>query len=146
MDPSGGGGEYAALILSSCATSVGSFGIQLPTTIRPPGRVTRTISLATSNGLGANIAPKMLGTRSNESSANSFRSEASSCWKVQFVRPSARQRDVEQADRQRPCDLAQDRDTHLEQIYTKLGDTNRALASLFAAKYGLIAVGDGSAA
>jgi len=33
-------------------------------TIRPPGRVTRTISFATSNGLGANIAPKMLVTRS----------------------------------------------------------------------------------
>ena len=28
--------------------------------MRPPGRVTRTISLATSNGLGANIAPKTL--------------------------------------------------------------------------------------
>ena len=33
-------------------------------TMRPPGRVTRTISLATSNGFGANIAPKMLTTRS----------------------------------------------------------------------------------
>ena len=66
--PSGGGGEYAALIFRICATSVGSSGIQLPMTIRPPGRVTRTISLATSNGFGANIAPKMLTTRSNESS------------------------------------------------------------------------------
>ncbi len=28
-------------------------------TIRPPGRVTRTISLATSTGFGANIAPKI---------------------------------------------------------------------------------------
>jgi hypothetical protein len=28
-------------------------------TIRPPGRVTRTISRATSNGRGANIAPKV---------------------------------------------------------------------------------------
>ncbi|MBV9368076.1 MAG: HD domain-containing protein [Solirubrobacterales bacterium] len=33
--------------------------------------------------------------------------------------------------------------THVEHIYTKLGVTNRALASLFAAKHGLIAVGDG---
>ena len=62
--PSGGGGEYAELIFRICATSVGSPGIQLPMTIRPPGRVTRTISLATSNGRGANIAPKMLTTRS----------------------------------------------------------------------------------
>jgi hypothetical protein len=35
-------------------------------TIRPPRRVTRTISLAASNGLGANMAPKMLTTRSND--------------------------------------------------------------------------------
>ena len=28
-------------------------------TIRPPGRVTRTTSLATANGFGANIAPNM---------------------------------------------------------------------------------------
>jgi HD-GYP domain-containing protein (c-di-GMP phosphodiesterase class II) len=34
--------------------------------------------------------------------------------------------------------------THVEHIYTKLGVTNRALASLFAAKHGLIAIGDGS--
>jgi HD-GYP domain-containing protein (c-di-GMP phosphodiesterase class II) len=34
--------------------------------------------------------------------------------------------------------------THVEHIYTKLSVTNRALASLFAAKHGLIAVGDGS--
>ena len=47
-------------------------GIQLPMTIRPPGRVTRTISLATSNGLGANIAPKMLTTRSKLSSSSSL--------------------------------------------------------------------------
>jgi hypothetical protein len=50
MKPSGVGGEYAALIFKICATNVGSFGIQFPITIRPPGRVTRTISLATSNG------------------------------------------------------------------------------------------------
>ena len=54
----------------SCATSVGSPGIQLPMTMRPPGRVTRTISLATANGFGANIAPKTLTTRSNDSSLN----------------------------------------------------------------------------
>ncbi len=48
------------LIFSSCETKeVGSLGIQLPITIRPPGFVTRTISLATSKGLGANMAPKM---------------------------------------------------------------------------------------
>src|SRR5260221_8718811 len=64
--PSGGGGEYPALIFRICATRVGSFGIQFPMTIRPPGRVTRTISLATSNGFDANIAPKMLTTRSKE--------------------------------------------------------------------------------
>src|ERR1700687_3626114 len=47
------------LILSSCDTKeVGSFGTQLPITIRPPGFVTRTISLATSKGLGANMAAK----------------------------------------------------------------------------------------
>jgi DNA-binding CsgD family transcriptional regulator len=34
---------------------------------------------------------------------------------------------------------------HVEHIYTKLGVTNRALASLFAAKHGLIAVGDAQA-
>ena len=62
--PSGGGGEYEALIFSICATNVGSFGIQFPITIRPPGRLTRTISFATSNGFGANMAPKMLTTRS----------------------------------------------------------------------------------
>src|SRR5947207_6542131 len=62
--PSVGGGVYPELIFKICATNVGSFGIQLPIMIRPPGRVTRTVSLATSNGLGANIAPKMLTTRS----------------------------------------------------------------------------------
>ena len=48
----------------SGATKVGLLGIQFPMMIRPPGRVTRTICLATSNGFGANIAPKMLNTRS----------------------------------------------------------------------------------
>src|SRR6476646_3084843 len=75
--PSGGGGVYAALILRICATSVGSFGIQLPITTRPPRRVTRTISFATSDGLGANIAPKMLTTRSKRWSASSLRLAAS---------------------------------------------------------------------
>jgi hypothetical protein len=50
--PSGGGGVKAELILSTCDTNVGSLGIQLPITMRPPGLVTRTISLATSKGLG----------------------------------------------------------------------------------------------
>src|SRR5437764_14142837 len=68
--PSGGGGENAALIFSSCETNdVSSFGIQLPITIRPPGFVTLTISRATANGLGADIAPKQVSVRSNEWSA-----------------------------------------------------------------------------
>jgi hypothetical protein len=67
------------------ATRVGSLGIQFPITIRPPGLVTRTISLATSNGLGANIAPKMLTTRSNCSSSSSFRSDASPTWNLQLA-------------------------------------------------------------
>ena len=67
------------------ATKVGSFGIQFPITIRPPGFVTRTISLATSNGLGANIAPKMLTTRSKLSSSSSVRSVASPSWKERLV-------------------------------------------------------------
>src|ERR1017187_814513 len=75
--PSGGGGVYDELIFRVCATNVGSFGIQLPITIRPPGRVTRTISLATSNGFGANMAPKMLTTRSKERSFNSCKLDAS---------------------------------------------------------------------
>jgi DNA-binding NarL/FixJ family response regulator len=33
--------------------------------------------------------------------------------------------------------------SHVEHIYAKLGVTNRALASLFAAKHGLIAAGEG---
>ena len=81
--PSGGGGEYAALIFRIWATSVGSFGIQLPMTIRPPGRVTRTISLATSNGFGANIAPKMLTTRSKVSSPISLQVR-----RVAFLEPA----------------------------------------------------------
>src|SRR5258708_6970253 len=65
--PSGGGGVNDELIFSNCETKeVGSLGIQLPITIRPPGFVTRTISLATSRGLGANIAPNTERVRSNE--------------------------------------------------------------------------------
>src|SRR3989338_4996963 len=67
MNPSGGGGKKDELIFSNCETNdVGSFGIQLPITIRPPGFVTRTISLATSNGLGANMAPNIERVKSNE--------------------------------------------------------------------------------
>src|SRR6266404_5679679 len=58
MKPSGGGDMNEALILSNCETKVGSPGIQLPMTMRPPGFVTRTISLATSKGFGAMFAPK----------------------------------------------------------------------------------------
>ena len=65
-NPSGGGGVNAELIFSTCATNVGSFGIQLPITMRPPGFVTRTISFATSKGLGANIAPNTERVKSNE--------------------------------------------------------------------------------
>src|SRR5439155_1546917 len=56
-------------------------------TIRPPGRVTRTSSFAASSGLGANIAPKMLTTRSKLSSSSSLRSDASPSWNLQLVRP-----------------------------------------------------------
>ena len=89
MKPSGGGGEYAELIFRICATSVGSPGIQLPMTMRPPGFVTRTISLATSNGLGANIAPNTLTTRSKLSSASGCRSQASPSWKRRLASPAA---------------------------------------------------------
>src|SRR6185436_5118582 len=75
--PSGGGGEYEELIFKNCATNVGSLGIQFPIMIRPPGRVTRTISLATSNGFGANMAPNMLTTMSNELFGSPARSAAS---------------------------------------------------------------------
>jgi len=89
MKPSGGGGEYAELIFKICATKVGSFGIQFPITIRPPGRVTRTISFATSKGFGANIAPKMLTTMSNDWSLSPCRFDASPSLNLQFVRPSS---------------------------------------------------------
>src|SRR3989344_6943907 len=67
MKPSGGGGVNAALIFKSCDTNeVGSFGIQLPITMRPPDFVTRTISRATSKGLGANMAPNTERVKSNK--------------------------------------------------------------------------------
>ena len=66
MNPSPGGGRNDELTRSNCETNVGSFGIQLPITIRPPGFVTRTISLATSKGLGANMAPNIEMVKSNE--------------------------------------------------------------------------------
>src|SRR5262249_31408676 len=77
MKPSGGGGVKAELIFRSCDTYVGSFGIQLPITMRPPGFATRTISLATSKGLGANIAPNTDRTRSNERFATPSKLQAS---------------------------------------------------------------------
>src|SRR6266852_5591625 len=77
MKPSGGGGMNDELIFSNSDTKVGSFGIQLPITMRPPGFVTRTISLATSKGLGANMAPNTERVRSNEWSPTSCRLDAS---------------------------------------------------------------------
>src|SRR3990167_4729945 len=71
----GGGGEKAELIFNSCdPNEVGSFGIQFPITMRPPGFVTRTISLATSKGLGANMAPNTERVKSNEWSLTPCRS------------------------------------------------------------------------
>ena len=75
--PSGGGGVNAELTLRSCDTNVGSLGIQLPITIRPPGFVTRTISLATSKGFGANMAPNTERVKSNEWSSTPCKSHAS---------------------------------------------------------------------
>src|SRR4051794_27847048 len=103
--PSGGGGEYDALIFRIWATSVGSPGIQLPMTIRPPGFVTRTISAATANGSGANIAPKMVTTRSNESSGTPSRWLASPCSKRTFSRPSSAARRVPASTRFRAMSM-----------------------------------------
>src|SRR3989442_5564790 len=76
--PSGGGGVNANLIFSNCDTNEdGSFGIQLPITMRPPGFVTRTISLATCQGFGANIAPNTERVRSNERSLTPCKLHAS---------------------------------------------------------------------
>src|SRR4051812_40607189 len=58
-------------------------------TIRPTGLVTRTIALATSNGVGANIAPKMLTTRSKLRSGRPARLVASPSWNRHFVKPSS---------------------------------------------------------
>src|SRR5262245_13117486 len=78
MNPSGGGGVTAELTFSNCDTNdVGSFGSQLAITIRPPGLVTRTISLATSKGLGANMAPNIESVRSNEWSGTPCKLDAS---------------------------------------------------------------------
>jgi hypothetical protein len=77
MKPSGGGGVNAELIFSTCDTNVGSFGIQLPMINRPPDFVTRIISLATSKGFGANMAPNTETVRSNELSATPSKLHAS---------------------------------------------------------------------
>ena len=69
---------------------VGSPGIQFPITTRPLLRVTRTISPATSIGLGANIAPKILTTRSKRRSLSPVNwHNASPSTKVQLESPSA---------------------------------------------------------
>src|SRR4026209_1681652 len=87
--PSGGGGMNDELIFSNWDTNdVGSFGIQLPITMRPPGFLTRTISLATSKGRGANIAPNTERVKSNEWSPTPCRSQASPSWNVNRVRPA----------------------------------------------------------
>src|SRR3989344_5621896 len=88
IKPSGGGGINDELIFNSCDTNeVGSFGIQLPITIRPPGFVTLTISLATSKGLGANMAPNTDKVKSNEWLLISCSLHASPSWNVRFARP-----------------------------------------------------------
>jgi hypothetical protein len=87
-NPSGGGGVNAELILSNCDTKVGLLGIELPITIWPPGLVTLTISLATSKGLGANIAPNTERVKSNESSSTPSRLHASPSWNFKRLRPA----------------------------------------------------------
>ena len=54
--------------------------------MRPPGRVTRTISFATSNGFGANMAPKMLTTRSKR-----LIGEFAQIGGIAFLEPAVRQ-------------------------------------------------------
>ena len=54
-----------------------SIGIQLPITMAPPGFVTRTISLATSNGLAANMAPNTERVKSKALLSMPCRSQAS---------------------------------------------------------------------
>jgi len=50
-----GGGAYWAIVLNSSPTK--PLGVQLIMPIVPPGRVTRSISLAARSWSGANIAP-----------------------------------------------------------------------------------------
>src|SRR5437016_4289343 len=89
-NPSGGGGVNDELIFRSCETKdVGSFGIQLAITIRPPGFVTRTNALATSKGLGANIAPKIDRVRSKEWSLIPSKLHASPSWNFSRLRPAS---------------------------------------------------------
>ena len=61
-------------------------------TMRPPRRVTRTSSRATSKGRGANMAPKIDAERSNEASGSSSSAQASPSWKRRFARPASRAR------------------------------------------------------
>jgi hypothetical protein len=61
---SAGGGTCLPMTLNIWPTKPP--GVQLPITIRPPGRHTRTSSAATRSGRGANIAPKRLATTSKE--------------------------------------------------------------------------------
>ena len=87
------------------ATRVGSPGIQLPITIRPPGFTTRTISAAVSWGRGANIAPKMLTRRSTVSSLTDPRFDASPSSNVHVERPCAVARAVPAATRLRAMSM-----------------------------------------
>ena len=83
--PSGGGGVYAELILRSARRASDRPGSSCPSrSVRPAG--SRAPSRATSNGFGANIAPKTLTTRSKLSSA-SVEIRASPSWNRRFARP-----------------------------------------------------------
>src|SRR3989344_6639355 len=87
--PSGGGGVNAELIFNNWDTNeLGSFGIQLPITMRPPGFVTRTISMATSKGLGANMAPNTERGKSNEWSLTPRKLHASPSRNFSWLRPA----------------------------------------------------------
>src|SRR5687767_11336137 len=63
----GGGGRYLVDNLNICPAK--PVGVQLAIAIRPPGLHTRTSSSAVTSGRGANIAPNIVITRSNKSSA-----------------------------------------------------------------------------
>ena len=79
------------LIFNNCETKdVGSFGIQLPITTRPPGLVTRTISLATSTGLRCFYVPNTERVKSNDWSLTPCRLHASPSLKVSRLSPSLR--------------------------------------------------------